>query len=124
MTQGMVLVADDDVDIKDLVTFKLENAGYSVVAVSDGEDALRQVRELQPDLAVLDVMMPGLSGLDVLREIRTDESLAATKVILLTARARDVDVDAGFSTGADDYLTKPFSPRELVHRVGALIGRG
>lgn len=124
MTQGMVLVADDDVDIKDLVTFKLENAGYSVVAVSDGEDALRQVRELQPDLAVLDVMMPGLSGLDVLREIRTDESLAATKVILLTARARDVDVDAGFSTGADDYLTKPFSPRELVHRVALLLGRG
>ncbi|WP_435203164.1 response regulator transcription factor [Janibacter sp. GS2] len=124
MTQGMVLVADDDVDIKDLVTFKLENAGYSVVAVSDGDEALRQVRELQPDLAVLDVMMPGLSGLDVLREIRTDEGLAGTKVILLTARARDVDVDAGFSTGADDYLTKPFSPRELVHRVGALIGRG
>lgn len=123
MTQGMVVVADDDGDIKDLVAFKLENAGYSVVAVSDGDDALRRVREHRPELAVLDVMMPGLSGLDVLREIRNDEDLAATKVILLTARARDVDVDAGFSTGADDYLTKPFSPRELVHRVSALIGR-
>lgn len=123
MTQGMVVVADDDGDIKDLVAFKLENAGYSVVAVSDGDDALRRVREHRPELAVLDVMMPGLSGLDVLREIRNDDDLAATKVILLTARARDVDVDAGFSTGADDYLTKPFSPRELVHRVSALIGR-
>lgn len=124
MAQGTVLVADDDGDIKDLVAFKLENAGYSVVAVDDGDEALRQMREVRPELAVLDVMMPGLSGLDVLREIRTDESLAGTKVILLTARARDVDVDAGFSTGADDYLTKPFSPRELVHRVGALMGRG
>ena len=69
-------------------------------------------------------MMPGMSGLDVLREIRADESLAETKVILLTARSRDVDVDAGFSSGADDYLTKPFSPRELVHRVSSLLARG
>lgn len=123
MAQGGVLVADDDGDIRDLVAFKLENAGYAVVAVADGDEALRQVREQRPELAVLDVMMPGMSGLDVLREIRADEDLVATKVILLTARARDVDVDAGFSTGADDYLTKPFSPRELVHRVALLTGR-
>lgn len=70
MAQGVVLVADDDADIKDLVAFKLENAGYSVLSVADGDDALRQVREQRPQLAVLDVMMPGLSGLDVLREIR------------------------------------------------------
>lgn len=124
MAQSTVLVADDDDDIRELVTFKLENAGYSVVAVADGDEALEQVRTRQPALAVLDVMMPGLSGLDLLREIRADDDLDGTKVILLTARARDVDVDAGFSTGADDYLTKPFSPRELVHRVGLLIGRG
>lgn len=123
MAQGGVLVADDDGDIRDLVAFKLKNAGYAVVAVADGDEALRQVREQRPELAVLDVMMPGMSGLDVLREIRADEDLVATKVILLTARARDVDVDAGFSTGADDYLTKPFSPRELVHRVALLTGR-
>lgn len=121
MTERPVLVADDDQDIRDLVAFKLENAGYSVIAVADGEQALQAVLEHRPQLAILDVMMPGLSGLDVLRTIRADESLADTRVILLTARARDVDVDAGFSTGADDYLTKPFSPRELVHRVGRVL---
>ncbi|KRE35540.1 histidine kinase [Janibacter sp. Soil728] len=124
MAQGTVVVADDDADIRDLVTFKLGSAGYTVVPAADGDEALRLITEHRPDLAVLDVMMPGQSGLDVLRSIRADEALAGTRVILLTARARDVDVDAGFSTGADDYLTKPFSPRELVHRVTTLIGRG
>lgn len=124
MTQGTVVVADDDADIRDLVTFKLGSAGYTVVPAADGDEALQLINEHRPELAVLDVMMPGQSGLDVLRSIRADEALAGTRVILLTARARDVDVDAGFSTGADDYLTKPFSPRELVHRVTTLIGRG
>ncbi|MHA7124953.1 response regulator transcription factor [Janibacter indicus] len=124
MTERTVVVADDDADIRDLVAFKLANAGYTVVPVADGDEALHAIGEHRPDLAVLDVMMPGRSGLDVLRAIRDDGELARTKVILLTARAREVDVDAGFSTGADDYLTKPFSPRELVHRVTALLDRG
>lgn len=124
MGQPTVVVADDDADIRDLVTFKLGSAGYTVVPAADGDEALQLINEHRPELAVLDVMMPGQSGLDVLRSIRADEALAGTRVILLTARARDVDVDAGFSTGADDYLTKPFSPRELVHRVTTLIGRG
>lgn len=124
MAEQTVIVADDDDDIRDLVAFKLENAGYEVISVADGDSAWDRVREVRPTLAVLDVMMPGMSGLDVLREIRADESLAETKVILLTARSRDVDVDAGFSSGADDYLTKPFSPRELVHRVSSLLARG
>ena len=124
MAEQTVVVADDDDDIRDLVAFKLENAGYEVISVADGDSAWDRVREVRPTLAVLDVMMPGMSGLDVLREIRADDSLATTKVILLTARSRDVDVDAGFSSGADDYLTKPFSPRELVHRVSSLLARG
>lgn len=124
MPQGTVVIADDDVDIRDLVTFKLDSAGFTVVAAADGDEALRLITEHRPALAVLDVMMPGQSGLDVLRTIRADETLSSTRVILLTARSRDVDVDAGFSTGADDYLTKPFSPRELVHRVTTLMGRG
>ncbi|GAA1235543.1 response regulator [Janibacter melonis] len=124
MAEQTVVVADDDDDIRDLVAFKLENAGYEVISVADGDSAWDRVREVRPTLAVLDVMMPGMSGLDVLREIRADDSLAETKVILLTARSRDVDVDAGFSSGADDYLTKPFSPRELVHRVSSLLARG
>ncbi len=100
MSQGTVVIADDDADIRDLVAFKLDAAGFTVVPASDGDEALRLITEHRPALAVLDVMMPGQSGLDVLRSIRADEALSGTRVILLTARSRDVDVDAGFSTGA------------------------
>lgn len=118
-----VLIADDDTDIRELVVFKLEQSGYDVIAVSDGEEALASIRQQPPQLAILDIMMPGRSGLDVLHEIRSDDALRDLRVILLTARSRDLDVDAGFSTGADDYVIKPFSPRELVHRVESLLSR-
>ncbi|MGB3257102.1 MAG: response regulator [Ornithinimicrobium sp.] len=118
-----VLVADDDTDIRELVVFKLEQSGYDVVAVGDGEAALSSIRERPPHVAILDIMMPGRSGLDVLHEIREDDALRAVRVILLTARSRDLDVDAGFSTGADDYVIKPFSPRELMHRVESILTR-
>lgn len=118
-----VVVADDDDDIRDLVELKLTQSGYQVRACANGVDALDEIRRNPPELAVLDVMMPGLSGIDVLREIRADEALSGVRVVLLTARSRDTDVDMGFSTGADDYLIKPFSPRELVHRVGVLVAR-
>lgn len=122
--QPSILVADDDPDIRDLVVFKLEQAGFEVRAVADGSAALTALEDLTPDLVVLDVMMPGLSGLDVLRQIRTMDRLDGVKVLLLTARARDADVDDGYNTGADEYVTKPFSPRELLHRVNSLLGRG
>jgi DNA-binding response OmpR family regulator len=120
---AQILVADDDADIRDLVVFKLRQAGYDVVSVEDGAAALAAIRNGTPRLAVLDIMMPGLSGIDVLREVRQDPEISGTKVILLTARSRDADVDAGFATGADDYVIKPFSPRELVHRVQVVLGR-
>ncbi|MDT0215052.1 response regulator [Rothia sp. ARF10] len=118
-----MVVADDDDDIRDLVELKLTQSGYEVRATSNGVEALEDIRRDPPQLAVLDVMMPGLSGIDALREIRSDEALKDVRVVLLTARSRDTDVDMGFSTGADDYLIKPFSPRELVHRVAALLAR-
>jgi DNA-binding response OmpR family regulator len=118
-----VLVADDDQDIRDLVTFKLKQAGFSVRAVDDGVSAIAAIEADSPDLAVLDVMMPGLSGIDVLRKVRENERLHGVRVILLTARSRDSDVDAGFATGADDYIIKPFSPRELLHRVNTVLAR-
>ena len=118
-----VLVADDDADIRELVAFKLEQAGFDVTSVADGPAALDAIRANPPRLAVLDVMMPGLSGIDVLRQVRADESLGGVRIILLTARSRDLDVDAGFASGADDYVVKPFSPKELVHRVTALLQR-
>lgn len=118
-----ILVADDDVDIRELVAFKLTSLGHDVVAVGDGAAAIQACREQSPDLAVLDVMMPGMSGLDAVRLIRAETHLAHLPVILLTARAQESDVETGFDSGADDYITKPFSPRELAHRVAALLAR-
>lgn len=122
-SDALILVADDDPDIRDLVVFKLTQAGHSVRAVSDGAAALAAIRDERPDLAILDVMMPGLSGFDVLRAVGQDPATADLPVILLTARSRDVDVDTGFASGARDYIVKPFSPRELLHRVNGVLAR-
>jgi two-component system phosphate regulon response regulator PhoB len=119
----VVLVADDDADIRDLVAFKLEQAGLDVIVVEDGQAALEQARARQPALAVLDVSMPGLSGIDVCRMLRGDPVTAAMLIIMLTSRVQEQDVEGGFSAGADDYVTKPFSPRELVSRIQALLSR-
>ena len=118
-----VLVADDEPHLLRLVKFRLEREGYEVLTAVDGEAALQVARDQQPDLCVLDVMMPKRSGFDVLRELRSDESCAGMKVIMLTARAQDRDVDVGFSLGADDYITKPFSPQELRVRIGAHLNK-
>jgi DNA-binding response OmpR family regulator len=122
-TPASVLIADDDRDIRDLVAFKLEQAGFDVLVASDGADALEAIRQRQPAVAILDVMMPRLSGMDVLSAVRAEPALQGVRVILLTARSRDVDVDVGFASGADDYVIKPFSPRELLHRVNSLLSR-
>jgi DNA-binding response OmpR family regulator len=119
----VVLVADDDADIRDLVAFKLEQAGFEVIAVGDGPAAVEQAGLHHPALAVLDVSMPGLSGIDVCRILRGDPATADMLIIMLTARVQEQDVEGGFSAGADDYVTKPFSPRELVSRIQALLSR-
>lgn len=119
-----VLVADDDTDIRDLVEFKLTQAGYAVHAVGDGLAAWEAFQEQTPELVILDVMMPGLSGIDVLRKIREAEGdTSKVPVLLLSAKSRDGDVDTGFAVGADDYVIKPFSPRELLHRVNGILAR-
>jgi DNA-binding response OmpR family regulator len=119
----LVLVADDDEDILSLVAFRLERAGYDVVTANHGEEALRLARERKPDVAVLDVMMPKLSGYDVTREMRADTETRRIPIILLTARVQEADVTRGFEAGADDYIKKPFSPQELRARVQAILGR-
>ncbi len=119
----VVLVADDDADIRDLVAFKLEQAGFEVISVEDGQTALEQAQTRNPTLAVLDVSMPGLSGIDVCRMLRADPATAGMLIIMLTARVQEQDVEGGFNAGADDYVTKPFSPRELVSRIQALLSR-
>jgi DNA-binding response OmpR family regulator len=119
----VVLVADDDDDIRDLVAFRLDKAGYEVLRAGDGEQALELARKHRPDLAVLDVMMPKLTGYDVTRELRANEETRGIPVILLTARVQEADVARGFEAGADDYVKKPFSPQELKARVQAVLGR-
>lgn len=118
-----VVVADDDDDILELVRFKLEQAGMDIEAVGDGVAALEACRRETPDLVLLDIMMPGMSGLDVCRTLRDDLGMGSVPVILLTARAQESDVDQGFDAGADDYVVKPFSPRELSLRVRAVLAR-
>ncbi|GAA4761973.1 response regulator transcription factor [Actinomycetospora chibensis] len=120
---AMVLVADDDPDIRDVVVFKLQQSGHDVLVAEDGGEALSLARRALPDLAVLDVMMPRFTGLDVCRELRADPETAGIPVILLTARAQEGDIESGFAWGADDYVTKPFSPRELDSRVRAVLAR-
>ena len=117
----VLLVADDDEDILTLVQLRLTRSGYEVVVARDGEEALRLAQERSPDLAVLDWMMPKATGLEVLRALRAGETTAAMRVVLLTARASEDDVQAGFDAGADDYIAKPFSPQELAARVQTIL---
>jgi len=117
----LVLVADDDEDILQLLSFRLERAGYEIVQARSGDEALRLALELVPALAVLDVMMPGLNGYEVTRELRRNQATSTTPVILLTAKAQATDVARGLAAGADDYVTKPFDARDLADRVDRLL---
>jgi two-component system phosphate regulon response regulator PhoB len=118
----VLLVADDDEDILMLVQLRLSRSGFEVVVARDGEEALRLAQERSPDLAVLDWMMPKISGVEVLRALRASEATAGIPVVLLTARASELDVKEGMDAGADDYIQKPFSPQELAVRVQAILG--
>lgn len=119
---GKIVVADDDADIRALVVMKLQSSGHHVTAVGDGAAAVEASRAGAPDLIVLDVMMPGMSGLEACRVIRAEPGLAKVPVILLTARAQASDIEEGVAAGATDYVVKPFSPRELAFRVATLLG--
>jgi len=120
MSSRKILVVDDDAKTVDLVKLYLERDGYSVLTAYDGLEALRTFREQQPHLVVLDVMLPGLNGVEICRTLRSESDVP---IIMLTARTRDEDKLTGLDTGADDYMTKPFSPRELAARVRAIFRR-
>ena len=122
-TGERVLVVDDEADIVALVAYHLAKAGYRVSTASSGPDALDAARRERPALVVLDLMLPGLSGYDVLEQLRAGEATKDVAVLMLTARREEHDRIRGLSLGADDYLTKPFSPQELVLRVAAILRR-
>jgi len=118
-----VLVVDDEPDIVALVAYHLAKAGYRVATASSGTDALESARRERPAIIVLDLMLPGMSGYEVLEQLRANDATRDVAVLMLTARREEVDRIQGLSLGADDYLTKPFSPQELVLRVGAILRR-
>lgn len=118
-----ILFVDDDPDICELVQFKLEQMGHEVLVEHDGEGGLAAAAVENPDLVILDWMMPRLTGLEVCLGLRSDPRTEHVPVILLTAKAQEADVQRGFAAGADDYIVKPFSPRELASRVQAILDR-
>jgi len=123
MSREHILVVDDEEDIRELLRFNLGREGYSVAAAATGEDALRLARQRIPDLVVLDLMLPGMSGLDAARAMKRDDALGAVPIIMLTAKDAEADVVAGLELGADDYVTKPFSVRVLLARIRAVLRR-
>lgn len=118
-----ILIADDDTDICELVAFKLAQDGHDVHTARDGDTALILLDQIEADLVVLDVMMPRRTGLEVCRAMRATPAHTATPVILLTAKSQELDIEKGFGCGADDYVIKPFSPRELASRVRTMLAR-
>ncbi len=123
-TKPKILVIDDEPDAVELVEFNLKQAGFTVITAADGAEALRQGRSHQPDLVVLDLMLPEIDGLEVCKLLRHDPTTAAIPIVMVTAKAAEVDRILGLELGADDYVTKPFSPRELVLRIKKLLERG
>ena len=117
-----VLIADDEANIVISLEFLMKREGHRVSVARDGDAALEAIRRERPDLVLLDVMMPGKSGFEVCQAVRADESLAAVKILMLSAKGRDTDLAKGSALGADAYMTKPFSTRELADKVRKLLG--
>jgi len=118
-----ILVVDDEPDAVELVKFNLKGAGYEVITAADGEEALAKARMALPDVIVLDLMLPEVDGLEVCKILRRDPKTSGIPIIMLTAKAAEIDRVLGLELGADDYVTKPFSPRELVARIRAVLRR-
>ncbi|HQY60044.1 MAG: response regulator transcription factor [Myxococcales bacterium] len=119
-----ILVIEDEADIQQVLEYNLRDRGHKVVVASRGDDGLRAVREKKPDLVLLDLMLPDMSGTEVCRQIKADPALRGTQVVILTAKGEEIDRVVGFELGADDYVVKPFSVRELLLRIQAILRRG
>ncbi len=117
-----ILIVDDEQNIVISLEFLMKREGFEVTVASDGDEGIRRIRAERPDLVLLDVMMPKKNGFEVCQEIKADPELQATRILMLTAKGRDTEVTKGLALGADAYMTKPFSTRELVARVRTLLG--
>ena len=124
MAKGKILVVDDEIYIVHILDFSLGMEGYEVITALDGEQGLEKARSQRPDLIVLDIMMPKLDGYETCKMLKADPETRAIPIILLSAKGRNIDQKIGFEVGADDYITKPFSPRKLVERINSILGQG
>ncbi len=124
MAKGKILVVDDEEDLLKLLNYNLKNEGYHVDCATSGEEALEKSRGVLPDLIILDLMLPGIDGLDLCRILKNDYKTTRIPIIMLTAKGEEADIVAGLEIGADDYITKPFSPRVLLARVKVVLRRG
>jgi len=123
MSKETILIVEDDKNISKLIKYNLEKEGYKCMVSFDGEDAIRTLDNSSADLIILDIMLPGIDGLEVCRQLKQDKKLSNTPIIMLTAKGEEVDKVVGFELGADDYIVKPFSPRELILRIKAILKR-
>lgn len=124
MAKPKILVIEDEPDILEVLHYNMEREGYKVIACRDGEQGLSRIRTDDPDLVILDLMLPGMDGVEVCRQVKGDPVTRAIPIIMLTAKGEESDVVLGLGMGADDYITKPFSPRELIARVKVVLRRG
>jgi two-component system phosphate regulon response regulator PhoB len=124
MSKGTICIVEDEEDIREILEIQLKREGYTTFSADTGEKGLRLVREKLPQLVLLDVMMPGMDGFDVCRALRSEKSTREIPVIMLTARGEEADIVTGLEIGADDYITKPFSPRVVVSRIKSVLRRG
>ena len=119
-----ILIIEDESDVADLLTLNLRKAGYRISTAADGAGGLQKARDDKPDFIILDLMLPKMSGLEVCKILKSDTATAQLPILMLTARAEEIDRIVGLEFGADDYVTKPFSPREIVLRIRAILRRG
>lgn len=124
MAKNKILIVEDEPSLAEVLTYNLEREGYEVVGAREGREGLRKAQMLLPDLIILDLMLPGLGGLDICRELRASQRTATTPILMLTAKAEETDQVIGFAVGADDYVTKPFSVKVLMQRIKVLLRRG
>jgi two-component system, OmpR family, phosphate regulon response regulator PhoB len=123
MTKPKILIVEDELALQEVLTYNLEREGFEVSVSSDGQDAIRRARSFEPDVILLDLMLPVIDGLEVCRQLRADSKTQRIRILMLTARSEEVDEIVGFNMGADDYVTKPFKVKPLIHRIKALLRR-
>ena len=123
MTKPRILIIEDERALQEVLTYNLEREGFEVSVASDGQDGVRRARSFEPDVILLDLMLPVIDGLEVCRQLRADAKTQGIRILMLTARSEEVDEIVGFNMGADDYVTKPFKVKPLIHRIKALLRR-